>query len=166
MVPLNFFGAHDGVGSKGTETGWKLVVFRVDPVRRSTRRKMKRIIRRAILILAILVLIGAFMYTRFADQFREMTYKPVDVAMVEDGVYQGNALTSLVKVNVEVTVADHKITSIRILRHDTGLGGKAEAIVDRMVTENTADVDGVAGATISSKMIRNAVSNALAKGLP
>lgn len=73
--------------------------------------------------------------------------------------------TPLVKAEVSVTVRNHRITAIDIIRHDCGTGKKAEAIIDEMVRLNTSEAELVSGATLSSKVIRAGVRNALASGL-
>ncbi len=86
------------------------------------------------------------------------------ISAVEDGIYEGEAETALVKVTVLVTVADHQIRDIQLTRHENGRGAPAEAMLAEMVRQNTSEVDTVSGATMSSKTIRAAVRNALAKG--
>lgn len=83
---------------------------------------------------------------------------------VADGTYEGTAETPLVKVTVEVTVQKHALREIRLLRHENGQGAPAEAMLPEMLSRNTSKVDSVSGATLSSKAIRAAVRNALAKG--
>lgn len=86
------------------------------------------------------------------------------ISAVEDGIYEGEVETALVKVTVLVTVADHQIRDIQLTRHENGRGAPAEAMLAEMVRQNTSEVDTVSGATMSSKTIRAAVRNALAKG--
>ena len=83
---------------------------------------------------------------------------------VADGTYEGTAETPLVKVTVEVTVQKHALREIRLLRHENGQGAPAEAMLPEMLSRNTSEVDTISGATLSSKAIRAAVRNALAKG--
>ena len=83
---------------------------------------------------------------------------------VADGTYEGTAETPLVKVTVEVTVQEHALREIRLLRHENGQGAPAEAMLPEMLSRNTSEVDSVSGATLSSKAIRAAVRDALAKG--
>ncbi|MGN0773960.1 MAG: FMN-binding protein [Candidatus Ventricola sp.] len=83
---------------------------------------------------------------------------------VADGTYAGTAETPLVKVTVEVSVQDHILREIRLLRHENGQGAPAEAMLPEMLSRNTSEVDSVSGATLSSKAIRAAVRDALAKG--
>ena len=87
-----------------------------------------------------------------------------DLNALEDGIYHGEAETALVKVVLEVEATNHKITGIDILKHDNGMGKKAERITEDMIRMNTYDVDAVSGATSSSQVIKSAVSNALAHG--
>lgn len=54
---------------------------------------------------------------------------------------------------------------IQLLRHENGKGAPAEAMLPEMLRQNTSEVDIVSGATMSSKAIRAAVRDALAKGV-
>lgn len=89
----------------------------------------------------------------------------IDMNQVKDGSYLGSSDGGMVKVEVEVTVENHKITKIDLLKHENGKGQPAEAMLDEMIKANTDDVDVVSGATGSSKTIRNAVNKALQEGM-
>ncbi len=97
-------------------------------------------------------------------------YEQLDAAAViapdhvADGTYEGTAETPLVKVTVAVTVENHTLKDIQLLRHENGKGAPAEAMLPEMLSKNTSEVDTVSGATMSSKAIRAAVRDALAKG--
>ena len=90
--------------------------------------------------------------------------KAVDIAKAADGIYQGNYDTVLVKVTLEASVENHKLMDIKIIRHENGKGKKAEAIVKQMIAENSTEADVIAGATMSSKVIRAALIDALKEG--
>lgn len=100
----------------------------------------------------------------------EKMYKQLDAVAViapehvADGTYEGTAETPLVKVTVAVTVQDQILREIRLLRHENGQGAQAEAMLPDMLSRNTSEVDSVSRATLSSKAIRAAVRDALAKG--
>ena len=104
-------------------------------------------------------------------QVRAM-YEQLDAAAVippeyvADGTYEGTAETPLVKVTVAVTVENHTLKDIKLLRHENGKGAPAEAMLPEMLSRNTSEVDTVSGATMSGKAIRAAVRDALAKGAP
>lgn len=85
----------------------------------------------------------------------------IDMETVEDGIFEGHSELAPIKVDVKVLVENHKLIKVELLRHECGLGHPADVIVDKMVEQNTWDVDAVSGATISSKIIKNAVNKAL-----
>lgn len=85
----------------------------------------------------------------------------IDMETVEDGIFEGHSKLDLVKVDVKVLVENHKLIKVELLRHECGLGHPADVIVDKMVEQNTWDVDAVSGATVSSEIIKNAVNKAL-----
>ncbi|MCI6248324.1 FMN-binding protein [bacterium] len=117
------------------------------------------------IIAALALLVGGLgaVLSRQAEQ--RLDAVPVTrISAVEDGIYEGEVETALVKVIVLVTVADHQIRDIQLTRHENGRGAPAEAMLAEMVRQNTSEVDTVSGATMSSKTIRAAVRNALAKG--
>ncbi|MGN0907239.1 MAG: FMN-binding protein [Bullifex sp.] len=87
-----------------------------------------------------------------------------ELSRVKDGVFRGSAETPLVKAEVSVSVKDHVITEIELIRHECGKGKPAEAMLSEMMRLNTSESDLVSGATASSKVIRAAVRNALLKG--
>ena len=85
----------------------------------------------------------------------------IDMETVEDGIFEGHSELDLVKVDIKVLVKNHKLIKVELLRHECGLGHPADVIVDKMVEQNTWDVDAVSGATVSSEIIKNAVNKAL-----
>ncbi len=88
-----------------------------------------------------------------------------DLSVVADGLYRGSARLLPVFARAEVTVAGGRITDFAILRHFNGQGKPAEALAPRVVERQTIELDAVAGATISSKVILKAGENALRSGL-
>lgn len=117
------------------------------------------------IVAALALLVGGLgaVLSRQAEQ--RLDAVPVTrISAVEDGIYEGEVETALVKVTVPVTVADHQIRDIQLTRHENGRGAPAEAMLAEMVRQNTSEVDTVSGATMSSKTVRAAVRNALAKG--
>lgn len=118
-------------------------------------------------VVVIVVIIVAFgrMTKNMNTEMDNLTNVEIDMNNVKDGVYTGSSETSLIKVEVEVTVEDGKMTNIDIIKHENGKGEPANVIIEDMVEKNTYDVDGISGATKSSEVIKNAVNNALLKGV-
>ncbi len=87
------------------------------------------------------------------------------LSLVEDGRWIGEEKTSLVSARTAVTVANHRMVAIEILRHDCGLGGPAEKITERVLSAQDLQVDVVSGATGSSKVILKSIERALYAGM-
>lgn len=123
--------------------------------------------RRKILLygIAIIVIISIFCLSNFIMNFGktidEIMINDVDLKSVPDGVFVGSCDTSLVKVEVEVTVRNHTINDIKLLKHINGKGEKAEHIPQTIIQAQSLNVDVITGATASSKVILKAVENAL-----
>ena len=129
---------------------------------------MKKLIRALLLLLLALALLvlGGMVAMQARRSMAELEAVPViPLSDVADGVYEGVQETPLVKVTVSVTVQNHAIAGIQLLRHENGRGAPAEALLEEMVRGNTSEVGVVSGATMSSKVITAAVRNALAKGV-
>jgi uncharacterized protein with FMN-binding domain len=119
-------------------------------------------------ILIVMVGIGSMVIStikKMDQQLEAFEFQDIDMQKVGDGVFRGDAETTMVKATVEVTVKEHKISDVKITRHENGKGAPAEVIVSDMVKENTYDVDAVSGATMSSQVIKKAVYNALTAGM-
>ena len=126
---------------------------------------------RFFLVLFLILLILAVSCTAMMNKGMEkaknelMLIEDPDLSKVDDGIYKGKYDTMLVKAEVEVSVVNHKIVSILIIKHENGKGKPAETIVDTIIKDNSTDVELVAGATMSSLIIRAAVIDALNKGI-
>ncbi len=109
------------------------------------------------LIIAMILGIGL----KESGEVKAFDTDPVNVAYIKDEVYEGSSETTLVKVQVRVTVSNGQIDNIEILKHECGKGMPANAIVEDMVSKNDIEVDTISGATVSSEVIKDAVRNAL-----
>ena len=85
----------------------------------------------------------------------------VDISGVANGTYIGSYKVFPITVEVEVTIKNHKITEIKLIKHGNGRGAPAETIPDKVVEAQTLEVDVVSGATYSSLVILKAIENAL-----
>jgi uncharacterized protein with FMN-binding domain len=89
---------------------------------------------------------------------------PVPQSGLNDGVYQGRAEMFPCMAEVEIVILDHRITDVKVVKERSGLGGKAKQIIPgRIVQAQSTSVDAVSGATRSSRVIMEAVQNALDK---
>jgi uncharacterized protein with FMN-binding domain len=95
----------------------------------------------------------------------EVNLEMPELGTVSDGVYRATASVPPVIAQVEVTVSSGRITGFRIRRHLTGQGHAAEVLADRVVEQQTIQLDAVTGATYSSKAILKAGEKALHRGI-
>lgn len=117
------------------------------------------------LVLAGLILSGFVGFQVFSASIKKslasLENAAINMNNIADGVYSGHSELGPVIVDVEVHVTNHKLAKVDLVRHACGLGRPAEAITEKMVEQNTFDVDAVSGATVSSEIIKNAVNQAL-----
>lgn len=95
------------------------------------------------------------------DELMETPIANKDLSDLSDWTYIGEVNTIPIRVIVEVIIIDKQITEITIIKHRSGEGQAADAIVDDILISQSTDVDAIAGATYSSKAILLAVNKAL-----
>jgi uncharacterized protein with FMN-binding domain len=88
-------------------------------------------------------------------------YADVDLSRVADGMYEGEFSAFPVSAAVRVTVKDHAIATVEIIKQRNGPGRTASDVPGRIVAAQTPKVDATTGATYSSRAISAAVHNAL-----
>lgn len=116
-----------------------------------------------VIVIAVLILTVGFIVIK-SIKIQEVEVSQIDLGTVKDGNYSGEHTSALVKVKVSVRVSDNAIKTIIIDEHQTGLGKKAESITDKIIEEQSLQVDSISGATASSNTIKKAVEDALKKG--
>ena len=82
-----------------------------------------------------------------------------------DGVYQGTGMGRNGEIVLSVTVIDGKIASIEVVSQSETpkYWQEAVSLLDMIISANSAEIDGVSGATLSSDGIKAAVDDALRK---
>ncbi len=98
------------------------------------------------------------------DMLENLVIRPVNVAGLADGTYLGEFGQRPVMASVRVSVADGHLDDITILQHEHGRGYDGEQVVERILGQQSLEVDTVSGATISSLVILKAVEVALLSG--
>lgn len=124
--------------------------------------------KKRIIFIVIIIISFVFFYLSTEKQLKNLTNMDIpniDISKIDDGSYNGKYAVFPVEVEVKVTVLNHLITKIDIIKHQNGKGSSAESITDDVIENQTLDVDTMAGATYSSKVILLAIHNALTKAL-
>lgn len=117
----------------------------------------------SVIILTAAIFGGKYLYSvnKYKKETSEMIIGSVDLSKVPDGKYTGACDVVYVGAEVSVTVKDNKIVDIILLKHKTGKGKPGEAVTAKVLKEQSLQVDTVAGATNSSKVILKSIENAL-----
>jgi uncharacterized protein with FMN-binding domain len=124
------------------------------------------------IILAVLIFImlaaaaGNIFYSRLErnlQALRDLPIQNINLSSFADGAYHGSYKEFPVAAEVLVTIKDHRITDIDLIKHSNGQGASAEIIPAKVVEAQALSVDIVSGATYSSKVILKAIENALTK---
>ncbi len=119
--------------------------------------------------IALLLIAGAIAFSRSGDKLealRDIEVADPDLTQLADGVYRGRHNVFPVLVTVDVTIRDHQMEQIDLVRHINGQGGAAEVIPGLVVESQSLQIDVITGATYSSKVILLAIEDALQSATP
>ena len=129
------------------------------------KRKYKIILPIIIIVLAVFIIAVKLVSDsqKNLDQLAGATIQNVDLKNIPNGVYRGECNVFPISVIVDVTVNNHKIIKIDLIKHTNGKGTPAEILTSKVVEAQSLNIDTVSGATYSSKAILKAIENALLK---
>jgi len=118
-----------------------------------------------ILMIISLSLLSCKTISEFRQRIDAIEIENIDLQQVSDGEYEGEYDAAIVKARVKVIVKNHRIVDIELLQHENGRGKPAEVIPAQVVAAQSLQVDTISKATHSSKVILEAIEQALRKGL-
>ena len=121
-----------------------------------------------VVVLVVVLIFGALagIYAwRFVSAYQNLSISPVDLDQVPNGIYLGSWKIFHVEVSVSVAVKDHQIVAIDVL--DAGASGNSgtgkaslETLSERIIGQQSVQVDTVSGATATQKAFLKAVEEA------
>ena len=113
---------------------------------------------------AIILSLTGFLLISCSTALKSITAEMPDLTQINDGVYRGmyDLSGTPVMVTLDVTVQDHKVINIGIIKHSgSPIGKRAEVIIKDVIDRQNLNVDVISGSTASSKSILKAIENAL-----
>jgi uncharacterized protein with FMN-binding domain len=128
---------------------------------------MKMFLKIVLSIVIVFVLIiagGVFFLTRGLSGGSKLAISNVNTSTLSDGVYNGKYNGGRWSNELLVTVEDHKITDIKVIKDV--LFPKPEVtqeLINKVLETQSIDVDVVSGATVTSKAYQKAIENAMVK---
>ena len=116
-----------------------------------------------VLLVIILAVAGGLIWmTQGLSTYSKMTISNVDFSRLPDGTYQGTFNGGRFSNTVEVTVTDHKVTAIKVVKDVTFKNpARRRQIIDSVIKAQSLKVDTITGATATSKAYLKAIENAL-----
>ena len=116
-------------------------------------------------ILGVLIVVGAggvFYITNGLEAGENLAINPVDLTAIEDGTYAGVYQAGRWSNEVAVSVADHQIANIAVVKTVTIDDPElTSTIINNVIKNQSTTVDTVSGATVTSKAYLKSIENAL-----
>lgn len=126
---------------------------------------MKKVLKIILGIIGVIVLgisIMVFILMNGMDKAQALEVNQINLAQVEDGIYTGTYETTRWTNSVDVTIVDHKIEEIVIVKDVMfSLEGLSDRLFKNVIDKQSIDVDIETGSTITSKAYLKAIENAL-----
>jgi uncharacterized protein with FMN-binding domain len=123
-----------------------------------------KIVLSIVIVFVLLIAGGIFFLTRGLSGGSKLAISNVNTSTLSDGVYNGKYNGGRWSNELIVTVENHKITDIKVIKDV--LFPKPEAtqeLINKVLDTQSIDVDVVSGATVTSKAYQKAIENALEK---
>lgn len=111
------------------------------------------------------IALGVMSFADYQRTIAALAPADIPISRVADGTYEGECDAGYIYAQVRVTVESGEITDIGLLEHRNERGAAAERIPQDVIAAQSLDVDTVSGATNSSRVIKEAIANALEKGI-
>ena len=116
-------------------------------------------------ILGVLIVVGAggvFYITNGLEAGENLAINPVDLTAIEDGTYAGVYQAGRWSNEVAVSVTDHQIANIAVVKTVTIDDPEmTSTIINNVIKNQSTTVDTVSGATVTSKAYLKSIENAL-----
>lgn len=115
-----------------------------------------------------LMMIFSFFISRKKNTLKEAKKLPfynTQLENVADGIYEQTTNTSFMHLTLDVTVKDHKLTKIDIVKNEGSAGKKVEEITEKMIAENKVIVDLINGEEVASLVFLSCVDGAISQGV-
>ncbi len=126
---------------------------------------MKLLIKIVLSVFILFILIsgsGIFFLTRGLKAGEALEINPVDLSVLNDGVYNGVYEGGRWTNEVEVMVKGHRIESVKIVKDVLFPKPEVtEELVGRVLEEQSPKIDAISGSTVTCKAYLKSIENAL-----
>jgi uncharacterized protein with FMN-binding domain len=123
-----------------------------------------KIILSIVVIFVIIAASGFYYISRGLEKGRKLQINDVNLSNLEDGTYNGKYTAGRWTNEVKVTVKDHKIVSIEVLKEVAfPQPDLSKDLINKIIERQKINVDAVSGATVTTKAYEKSIENALLK---
>lgn len=127
-------------------------------------KKIFKVIASIFILLLLIGLVGVFVVSRGLKPGANLAINEVNLSSLSDGMYNGKYNAGRWTNEMNVTIKDHKIIKIEVVKDVTfSLPKVTEAIISEVLEKQNTNVDVISGATVTSKAYLKAIENALKK---
>ena len=127
-----------------------------------------KFVRTILIVICVILTLIMYMQRRTRNNYKQAAKLPfynVQAADVPDGTYRGKVYTNFMHVQLDVSVADGKLSKIEIIENEGAYGKKVAPILDKMIAQNNSVVPAVDGEELASIVFIACVDDALFNGL-
>ena len=123
-----------------------------------------KIVVAVLIVIALLIGGGIFYITRGLGAGSRLVIGDVNLKSLNDGVYEGRYDGDRWSNEVSVTVKDHEITGIDIVKDVKFPNGDvSKKLIENVIEKQTPNIDTVSGATVTCKAYMKSIENALTR---
>lgn len=134
-------------------------------------KRLFKVLIPVVLTVIAVVVIGLSIFNKGMADIKKLSVENIDVSLLKDGSYFGEYENGRWQYHVEVTVRDGEIKEIHVLNTKTGpfemkmYDDVNTELIQRIVQNQSLQVDTVTGATVNGKALLKAVESALKEGI-
>lgn len=113
--------------------------------------------------IALVAWAGLIIFNRGMDEVLALDIGFIDLASLPDGTYEGSYTQNRWFYRVLVQVRSGALEDITITHsnHESVVGKWNEEVIQEILQKQSLDIDGVSGATVTTKALQKAIENAL-----
>ncbi|MGB7595382.1 MAG: FMN-binding protein [Erysipelotrichaceae bacterium] len=125
-------------------------------------KKALRIIGAVVVLLIFVSIIASSIFMTGLDKGKKVVVGTINLSTVADGTYEGNYILNRWTNTLKVTVKDHKITNIVVVKDVVfKLDAVTKGVFSAVIDKQSLAIDIQSGATVTTKAYLKSIENAL-----
>ena len=127
-------------------------------------KKVVMLISLIVIGVSVFMMLSGCALSKYKKKIASTEINSINLEKLKDGEYEGFYGVYYINARVKVKVENNKIASIKLIehKHDRHSG---EPMIQKVIDNQSLDIDAISGATNSCKTVLKAIEIALSKGL-